>query len=124
MEGSYDEGSGEMEVQAAYDRTPVDSLEGKTLIAPDIMLATGSSLVKSCKGLFGRLGKPGRVIVSSVISAPQGVERVLGEIENSKVYTASIDSGLNDQAYIVPGLGDAGDLSYNGGTRLLDQLEK
>jgi uracil phosphoribosyltransferase len=122
MEGSYDENNGEMEVRSDYTRVPIESLAGKTLIIPDIMLATGSSLEKSCKAVFQKYGHPKQIVAAAVIAAPIGVERVLEHFPGSRVYVAALDERLNDQAYIVPGLGDAGDLAYNGGSELLDLL--
>lgn len=114
-EGSYNPETGEIEVDINYESIPVNTLEGRALLVPDIMLATGSSLVAVYQNLAQRFGQPSEVIVSSVIAAEEGVKRVLHDIADARVYTAAIDPDLNDMGYIVPGLGDAGDLCYNGG---------
>ncbi|MFH1682266.1 MAG: uracil phosphoribosyltransferase [Candidatus Woesearchaeota archaeon] len=118
-EGTYDLAGKKIEVVLQYASVPLDNLEGKTLLVPDIMLATGSSQIGSYEYLAKRYGKPARTIISSIISTQQGIENVLEMIPNSKVYVAAIDSTLDERAYIVPGLGDAGDLCYNGGNPLL-----
>jgi uracil phosphoribosyltransferase len=106
---------GEMKVVLNYIKcSGVTSLEGKKLIIPDIMLATGSSICKIMDCLVRELGKPASVDLYSIISAPSGILRVLTSINNSRVFTAAIDPELNNKGYIFPGLGDAGDKCYNG----------
>lgn len=76
------------------------------------MLATGNSLLDAISKLDS-LGKPEKWIILSVIAAPEGVEALNKNLpENSALWCAAIDSGLNEKSYIVPGLGDAGDLAY------------
>ena len=89
------------------------SIEGKTLIIIDPMLATGSSLDLAYKVLLQR-GKPSRIHVACVIASKYGTEvatRIFPE-EITTIWAGAIDPKLNDKAYIVPGLGDAGDLAY------------
>lgn len=90
-------------------------LEGRTLIIADPMLATGSSMALTLKALF-RLGKPAEVHVVTAIATTIGIEKVLTEIPEANIWAGDIDSELNDKAYIVPGLGDAGDLAF--GTKI------
>lgn len=114
-EGTYDAAGKRIEVKLQYASIPVESLEGKILLVPDIMLATGSSQVGSFEYLSAKYGKPAKTIISAIISTQQGIDNVLEKIPHSKVYTAAIDPTLDERAYIIPGLGDAGDLCYNGG---------
>ena len=103
------------EIQVEYLSSP--SLEGKTLILVDPMLATGSSLELAYKALLSK-GMPAKVHVVAVISSEAGInaaKKIFFE-DNVTLWTAIIDPELNEHAYIVPGLGDAGDLAY--GTKL------
>lgn len=98
-------------VNIEYLATP--SLEGKTLIIVDPMLATGESMELAYKA-FSTKGIPARLIMVSVIAAKSGVDhlRKIFPEDDVTFITAAIDPGLNDHFYIVPGLGDAGDLMY------------
>ncbi len=88
------------------------SLEGKTLILSDPMLATGQSLV-ACLTALKKMGIPKEIHVVSAIGASDGVTYVANNFpENSHLWIASIDSELNKKGYIIPGLGDAGDLAF------------
>ena len=106
-----DEGSAEeIKVHIEYLASP--SLEGRTVILVDPMLATGSSLVGGYKALL-KNGKPKKLHVACIVAAPQGIEVLKKEMPAiDTLWIAAIDEGLNEHAYIVPGLGDAGDLSY------------
>lgn len=98
------------EVEIEYLASP--SLERRTVILCDPMLATGSSMVLAWKALLER-GNPAHVHVVSVIASRRGVECVLENMpDNTTVWVGAIDPELNSRAYIVPGLGDAGDLAY------------
>ena len=88
------------------------NLEGKTLILADPMLATGQSLVATYEALKP-FGKPKSIHLVSVIGAQEGVDFVSKHFsENVHLWIAVIDETLNSKGYIVPGLGDAGDLAY------------
>ena len=88
------------------------SLEGKTLILADPMLATGQSMVATYEALLP-FGKPKQIHLASVIGAQKGVDYVSGHFEdNAHLWIAAIDKTLNSKGYIVPGLGDAGDLAF------------
>ncbi len=88
-------------------------LEGSTFILVDPMLATGGSLVLAHEA-FTRLGQPAHLHICSVIASKEGVARLSEKFPGDEVtlWVAAIDDELNDAAYIVPGLGDAGDLSF------------
>ncbi len=104
----------EFEIKVEYFASP--SLEGKTLILADPMLATGQSLVTVYEAIK-KFGTPKKIHIVSVIGAKEGVDFVKNHFpENTDLWIADIDDLLNDKGYIVPGLGDAGDLSF--GTKL------
>jgi uracil phosphoribosyltransferase len=86
-------------------------LEGRTLIVSDPMLATGASLVEALKELK-TFGKPSSIHVVCAIASQLGIELLRREMPEVHVWVADIDDELTAKGYIVPGLGDAGDLSY------------
>lgn len=101
----------EVDVHVEYLATP--SIEEKTLIIADPMLATGVSMELGYEALLTK-GRPKRIHVACVIAVPEGIEqikRVLPE-DKTTIWCAAIDPGMNDHKYIVPGFGDAGDLSF------------
>lgn len=88
------------------------SLEGKTLILADPMLATGQSMVATYEALKP-FGTPKAIHLVSVIGAQEGVDYVSKEFGTDvKLWIAAIDDNLNEKGYIIPGLGDAGDLAF------------
>lgn len=95
----------------AMEYLAAPSLEGKTLIIIDPMLATGKSLVLSYQSLL-KAGKPKAVHIAAAIGSRAGVEYLLANIPNATLWIGAVDESLNDHFYIVPGLGDAGDLAY------------
>lgn len=101
---------GSFDIQVEYLSSP--DLTGKDLILCDPMLATGSSMVLAYKALLQR-GKPKHTHIVSVIASVEGVEYVKKQLpENVTIWTGAVDEELTVQSYIVPGLGDAGDLAY------------
>ena len=98
-------------IQVEYLSMPV--LAGKTLIICDTMIATGSSLVMTYRELLTR-GKPGHVHVVSILASQEGLDRARMQLHQNDVtfWLGAIDDELTAQAFIVPGLGDAGDLAY------------
>ena len=88
-----------------------ESLAGRQCIVLDPMLATGGSLEHTCRLLVER-GATGTIIVVCVLAAPEGIELLRKTDMDLAVYTASLDERLNDTAFIVPGLGDAGDRQF------------
>ncbi|MCR5849589.1 MAG: uracil phosphoribosyltransferase [Bacteroidaceae bacterium] len=102
----------EVGVHVEYMASP--DLKGKTLIIVDPMLAKGYSLELALLALL-KNGQPRRIILASVIAAQEGVDHIVkcfGEHEEVELWCAAIDPVLNDHSYIVPGLGDAGDLAF------------
>lgn len=94
----------------AYVNTVPEDLEGRAVLVLDPMLATGGSLVHTCSLL--RDAQAGPITVCCVLASPEGVKTFEAAGIGAKLYTASIDSHLNDNAFIVPGLGDAGDRQF------------
>ncbi|MDT0294273.1 uracil phosphoribosyltransferase [Mesonia ostreae] len=100
----------DFQIKVEYLASP--SLEGKTLILADPMLATGRSFVNVYKALEN-MGKPKEIHLVAVIGAEEGIELLKQEFpEDTHLWIATIDPSLNERGYIVPGLGDAGDLCY------------
>jgi uracil phosphoribosyltransferase len=97
------------EVEMHYVTSP--SLQDKTLILTDPMLATGKSLVRAYTALL-QYGTPAFTHVVAAIASRDGVKFVQQYIPNCKLWVGTIDETLNQKFYIVPGLGDAGDLSF------------
>jgi uracil phosphoribosyltransferase len=96
----------------AYMESLPGDLSGLPVLVLDPMLATGGSLVHCCRLLVERGCTD--VIVCCVLAAPEGVERLRTSGLPLRLITASIDEGLNEKMYIVPGLGDAGDRQFGG----------
>ena len=88
-------------------------IDGKIVILCDPMLATGSSMSLAYHAILTK-GKPKRVIIASIVAAEPAIEYLKANIheDNVDVWCAVVDSSLNEHAYIVPGIGDAGDLAF------------
>jgi len=98
------------DVEIEYLASP--DLEGKTVILCDPMLATGASMLLAYKALLDR-GTPRHIHVATVIASEQGIRFVQQNMPaETTLWTAAIDKQLTSRSYIVPGLGDAGDLAY------------
>ena len=102
----------EFEIKVEYIACP--PLEGKTLILCDPMLASGTSMVAAFESLCARGGKPAHTHIVSVLGCTEGVDYVLNHTNTEEVdlWVATVDPVLNPHKYIVPGLGDAGDLCF------------
>ena len=102
---------GKFEIQIDYMSAP--TLKNKILIIVDPMLATGKSMVLAYKELL-TMGAPKHIHIVSVIASVDGMEYIQKQISPSKtsIWVGAIDQELTAQSYIVPGLGDAGDLAY------------
>jgi uracil phosphoribosyltransferase len=90
-----------------YMNAVPERLDGRSVLVLDPMLATGGSMAHACQVLVDR--GAGAINAVCVLAAPEGLERLERSRLDLEVWTAAIDERLNDQAYIVPGLGDAGD---------------
>ena len=99
------------DIHIEYIASP--SIEGKTLILVDPMLATGSSMELAYQALLTK-GTPTHLHVASIIATRQAIEHLEHTLPTDKttIWCAAIDPELNAHSYIVPGLGDAGDLCY------------
>lgn len=107
---------GGLEIVAEYMAAP--SVEGKTLVIADPMLATGMSMESSYLALL-KHGKPRHTHLCCTIGTPQAVDylrKALNDSPDVTLWCAAVDPVLNEKKYIVPGLGDAGDLCF--GTKL------
>ena len=97
-------------INLGYHASP--DITGKELILADPMLATGKSLIKSINALLTH-GQPKFIHIASVFAAPEGVEYITNNLTiPHKIWLGALDQRLNSQSYIVPGLGDAGDLAF------------
>lgn len=92
---------------AYYAKLPED-VANRTVLVVDPMLATGGSSVAAIRYLREQ-GVTGTIKLMVIVAAPAGIEAVLAADDNTHIYTCSIDEGLTETAYIIPGLGDAGD---------------
>ncbi len=102
---------GTFDIQVEYVSSP--SIEGKTLVLSDPMLATGSSLILAYKALLQR-GTPVHTHIVTVIASREGLDHVQKHLGSDKItlWVGAIDDELTVKSYIVPGLGDAGDLAF------------
>jgi uracil phosphoribosyltransferase len=104
------EDASNLTIKLSYVAT--QSLEGKTVLIIDPMLATGKSVVDSINAIVAN-GKPKHIHIVSLVSAPEGMQYVENNVSLPfSLWTCAIDEKLDENFYIVPGLGDAGDLSY------------
>lgn len=100
---------GKFIIQKEYVNCP--DLNDKVVIVSDTMLATGQSMVLTCKELLDRY-KIKKLHIVSVIASVEGVAHVRANLPSAKLWLGDIDEEMTTKAYIVPGLGDAGDLCY------------
>lgn len=106
----HPEGGDEFEVIVKYFAAPV--LGGKTLILTDPMLATGKTLENVLKALQTH-GQPRQIHIISVIGSKHGVDYITEKFpEDTHLWIAAVDDELTAKGYIIPGLGDAGDLAF------------
>jgi uracil phosphoribosyltransferase len=96
----------------AYMESLPGDLSGLPVLVLDPMLATGGSLLHCCRLLVDRGCTD--ITLCCVLSAPEGIQRLADSGLPLRLVTASVDAGLNDKKYIVPGLGDAGDRQFGG----------
>jgi len=102
--------AGNFEIEVDYVSSP--PIDGVELILCDPMLATGFSLEKVYKKLMQR-GTPARVHIACVIASETGLNHLRSKLpENTRYWIGAVDSELTAHSYIVPGLGDAGDLAF------------
>lgn len=109
--GAYrQEKENRIDIEFLYQATP--DISGREVILIDPMLATGKSIVSTVSNLL-KIGAPKSLHIVGVIAAPEGIEYISSQIEiPHKIWVGTIDKALNEKSYIVPGLGDAGDLAF------------
>jgi len=100
---------GEFEIVVEYMSSP--NLQDQLVILIDPMLATGRSMNLAYQAIC-KHGVPSKVIIASIIASEQGLKYVNRFMPKATVITAAIDKDLDENSYIVPGFGDAGDLAY------------
>ena len=99
------------EAKVSYTTTP-EEVKDKDIILVDTMIATGGSILETVKIIEKH--EPRKIILASAITAQKGVDNILAYNPDIDIYTPVIDPILNENNYIVPGLGDAGDRCYGG----------
>ena len=100
----------DFEVEIEYLASP--NIQGKVVLLSDTMLASGQSMVLAYKALLER-GNPSKIHIVSVIGSQQGIDLVSENFPgNTTLWIGGIDPKMTTQSYIVPGLGDAGDLAF------------
>lgn len=103
-------GAEKLDIFMGYKAAP--SLGGKYVVLVDPMLATGQSLVQSVQMITEKV-KPKHVFICSVIASPEGIAYIKENIElDYTLLVGDVDEKLDENAYIIPGLGDAGDLAF------------
>ncbi|MFL5787814.1 MAG: uracil phosphoribosyltransferase [Flavisolibacter sp.] len=105
----HDKAGGSFEIVLEYLSCP--DIDGRILVISDPMLATGSSLVKTIQYLKNE-GTPKAIHIVTAIACTVGIEYLRREVPEAIIWCAAIDDELTAKGYIVPGLGDAGDLAY------------
>jgi len=98
-----------LETDVYYVRLP--SVRSKRVVILDPMLATGGTLIKVWEIL--RKEKPEEIISVHLVASPEGLNRVVNICDDLKLYVSSVDEGLNNRGFIIPGLGDMGDRLYS-----------
>ena len=102
----------EKDISISLDYASVPAIDGRPVILVDPMLATGRSILDAQKLLYSK-GTPLHLYIVSVVAAPEGIRLLEENLSCAySLWTCSVDEKLNTSFYIVPGLGDAGDLSY------------
>ncbi|HEY4322425.1 MAG TPA: uracil phosphoribosyltransferase [Mucilaginibacter sp.] len=93
------------------DHISSPDLENKTLIICDTMLATGQSMVQVCKALMATYSIK-EIHIAAIIASTEGVTHVRANLPKARLWLCAVDEEMTSKAYIVPGLGDAGDLAF------------
>ncbi len=107
--GAWREDIPPFKVNLNYARIP--PVENKIVIIADPMLATGNTLNAILNEIKNQ-GIPKRIVLFNVIASREGIEKVFRQHNDLEIYTCAIDNEVNSDGYIVPGLGDAGDISF------------
>ena len=97
--------------EVCMDYLKIPDLNGKIVIVADPMLATGNTMELILKKLK-MFGNPARMVLFTVISSEPGLKKIIETHPDLEIYTCSVEKKLNEDGYIVPGLGDAGDIAF------------
>lgn len=103
------EATSELSVHVDYLAAP--SLQDKVLLLVDPMLATGKSLALTYQAML-RFGTPRQVHLAAAIASPEGLAHIQAQVPHAHIWLGALDERLDERSYIVPGLGDAGDLAF------------
>jgi uracil phosphoribosyltransferase len=106
---------GSFDISLEYISCP--EIENRIVIISDSMLATGSSLVKTLQFIYAE-GKPAEIHIACALACTVGIEYVLRAEPRATIWCGDIDDELTAKGYIVPGLGDAGDLAFGDKTQI------
>ncbi|HEY4196554.1 MAG TPA: uracil phosphoribosyltransferase [Mucilaginibacter sp.] len=93
------------------DHISAPNLDNKTFILCDTMLATGQSIVEVCKELMAQYNITD-LHIAAIIASTEGIQHVRANLPKAKIWVCAVDEEMTSKAYIVPGLGDAGDLAF------------
>jgi len=103
-------GTKELEVEIEYLSSP--SLQDKTILLTDPMIASGKSMLLAYQAML-KNGIPKKIHIVSIIASQEGIDFIVEHFpKNTKIWVGAIDKEMNDKSYIIPGLGDAGDLAF------------
>jgi uracil phosphoribosyltransferase len=109
MIGAWREETVPFKVNVNYIKVP--DISGKIVIVADPMLATGHTLKEILNEIKSR-GTPARIVLFNVIASREGIDNLQKSHPELEIYTCAIDNDVNNEGYIVPGLGDAGDIAF------------
>ncbi len=109
--GAYRKHTSSVDFEIAQGYMASPALSGRPLILADPMLATGASMIKALSSLIEN-DKPAKLHIVCVVASPEGIKAIQDAFPEAHIWAAAIDTSLNAEKYIVPGLGDAGDLCY------------
>lgn len=101
--------SGEFEIHRKYENTP--DLDDRIVIVSDPMLASGKSLVLCCRELLSTYNIK-ELHIAAIIASQEGLQHIRAFVPEAQIWVGDVDNELTSKSYIVPGLGDAGDLAY------------
>jgi len=101
--------SGQFEIKLEYISSP--SIDGKILLICDPMIATGASIIATLEEI-ARFGNPQKIIILGIIASKAGIDAIKNANDEIDIFIGDIDEELTAKGYIVPGLGDAGDLAF------------
>jgi uracil phosphoribosyltransferase len=101
---------GTFDIELEYMTCP--PLQGRIVIISDPMLATGASILKTIEEMMGAGGAPSELHIVTAIACRQGIELIMKISKSINIWCGDVDDELTAKGYIVPGLGDAGDLAF------------